>query len=705
MYRRSTWLRATEEGEVSAEDPVVESEAERLAQVAAEEARQAAGSIKASGGASAKTFKREGYERRIDDAHAIIPWIFGAFRHPSRNGYKIGQPLLEYAAPEINLNTGQWKYHVNDAMDTVKRAMRATNRDILDLLALVDRKDQSGVSVAITPLEQILTSIDAIEGKISHNLSDVTIKTRIIDNHVTFRYHILKAIEDGIGRFDDATSKAELKAELRSAVLHEHEKEVSAIEKLDLKGGVGLTMDCFSGVDSLETVFADLIASKQSVMDLMKAQEKEKLGSIKYSIVAVRAVYKKIIIALKKDRKVDLLNILRNQLVKHGKQNNVDRSQTSQQDKIIREFLEHLVMERVELLYGHMYTYFSVTIGKHHEEIDRLTKDFMGAAVLSIMQPLLEVEFRDNVLLDQFYQETPDVKDPVANVLHAVQKSGSAVFNTYKDAIFSNVKPIQLSYETDVKATLAVINKINDSVWKKENPAGLNSRARLSDLHIEPTLKAFRDIVDNLKKISDDVKSVFNQYKVPQQTFLHRTQITVDPAKDALFEKLQELVGDNHTHKFSFSILSNAILFDQRVNPSFAAHFILQNIVGRDRPSSAHWYFTKTNNLFSKSAQLYARGETFDTLEWPKYPVKTGAVHGDVLPTANSTIADLRLKNVDAITPLTQPVRPKSAAQKSKKKKADKPKTPAQSTRDSVTKKGGVTVGKKNKKKTDQKKK
>jgi hypothetical protein len=137
----------------------------------------------------------------------------------------------------------------------------------------------------------------------------------------------------------------------------------------------------------------------------------------------------------------------------------------------------------------------------------------------------------------------------------------------------------------------------------------------------------------------------------------------VDPAKDALCQKLQELLGGkDYSHRFSFLILSNAILFDQRVNPSFAAHFILQNIVGKDRPSSAHWYFTRTNNFFSKSAQLYARGETFDTLEWPKYPAKTGNVHGDVLPTANSTIADLRLKNVDAITPLTQPVRPKSAA-------------------------------------------
>jgi hypothetical protein len=182
----------------------------------------------------------------------------------------------------------------------------------------------------------------------------------------------------------------------------------------------------------------------------------------------------------------------------------------------------------------------------------------------------------------------------------------------------------------------------------------------------------------------------------------------VDPAKDALCQKLQELLGgENYSHRFSFLIISNAILFDQRVNPSFAAHFILQNIGGADRLASAHWYFTKTNNLFSKPALTYTAEQKtkFEDIRWQAYPSKTGTAYGDVLLTVDPIMDALCLKNVKAITPLTQPARPKSAAQKSKKKKADKPKTPAQSTRDSVTKKGGVTVGKKNKKKTDQKKK
>ena len=702
MYRRSTWLRSAEGDVIDGNEETTATDEERLAaeNVRAAEARAAAEAKPAAVQTGApKSYKREGYERRIDDAHAVIPFIFGAFRHPSRNGYRIGLPLLEYAGPEINLNTGQWKYRSTDAMDTVKRAMRATNRDILDLLVLVKRKD-----VLITPLQQILASIDSIEKTIRSKLS--AHRDKIVGNHTAFREHILKTITDGLGKFDDEESLKELKAELRSAVMHEHEMEVNATEKLYLKGGVGLTMDSFSGADSLDDILKlfQNTDGKAEMVKLMRSQETEKLSSIEYNIKSVEEIYNKIITVLESGKTSDFLDTLRKALVKSGKENQVDRSQTSQQDKIIREFLEHLVMERVELLYGHVYTYFSAMIGKHHEEINKLTKDFMGVAVLSIMQPLLEVEFRDHVLLDEFYKESPDVKDPVANVLHAVQRSGSAFFVTYRDAIF-NVKPTVLKYDTDPKATLAVITQINDSIWKRETPAGLNGRVKLNNLHIEPTLRAFRDIVDHLKKISDDVKSVFNEYKVPQQTFLHRTQLTVDPAKDALFNVLQQSVDSSGQYRFSFSILSHAILFDQRVNPSFAAHFILKYDSDIERSSAAHWYFTKTKNLFAKATHTYKTGHeaSLQKIGWTDFTTDRASIL-----TANPIISGLKLKNVDAITPLTQPIRPKSAAKKSsQKKKGDtKPKTPAQSTRESVKKKGGVTVGKKNHKaKTDKKKK
>jgi hypothetical protein len=103
--------------------------------------------------------------RRIDDAQALIPYIFGAFRHPSRNGYRPGLPVMEYITPVIDMKTGEWTFHALEPLHMIKKIMQVSGKSFVDLLCKVTRK-VGGQEAQVTSFSLILRRIDEIEDSI-----------------------------------------------------------------------------------------------------------------------------------------------------------------------------------------------------------------------------------------------------------------------------------------------------------------------------------------------------------------------------------------------------------------------------------------------------------------------------------------------------------------------------------------------------------
>ena len=120
------------------------------------------------------TKKDTTHRRNICDAQAVIPYLYGAFRHPSRNGLHLGLPMIEYVVPIIDMNTGRWAYRVKEPLDTVKRIMDLTSISLVDTLRKVSRRrpgDAAGsTGTPTTALTMILKRIDDIDGKIEKAL-------------------------------------------------------------------------------------------------------------------------------------------------------------------------------------------------------------------------------------------------------------------------------------------------------------------------------------------------------------------------------------------------------------------------------------------------------------------------------------------------------------------------------------------------------
>ena len=96
-----------------------------------EAARKLAAEAAAKGMWSATRVKNG---RRIDDAQAVIPFVAGAFRHPSRNGYHISLPSLEYTTPVVDMKEGTWTFHVLESLDLMKQIMIKTDKRLCDTL-------------------------------------------------------------------------------------------------------------------------------------------------------------------------------------------------------------------------------------------------------------------------------------------------------------------------------------------------------------------------------------------------------------------------------------------------------------------------------------------------------------------------------------------------------------------------------------------
>ena len=314
--------------------------------------------------------------RRIDDARALIPYIFGAFKHPNRHGLRLGLPMLQYYGPEIDLKTGRWTNHVGDTLNLVAKILHVSGKLPFSVLLLGHRPDSAEKSKFA--ISSFLKAIDKVEGQIQSTLESQ--KGNIVKNYTGIRKRVLECMSEQLARFpaeedgqDEESRKAnkakwnEITQAIRMSLIDENAKEMKACESINLGGAFGYDNSAFYGTSLVDFILkvlknhekTEYAAILTEVHTEIEAQEQEEIKSIILTIASLRKVYQRTRSAF--EAQDNLLTSFESALLNTAKKN-VNFMEEEAQHAAIEDYLKHFLFERVELLYCNIYTFFTAMI-------------------------------------------------------------------------------------------------------------------------------------------------------------------------------------------------------------------------------------------------------------------------------------------------------------------------------------------------------
>ena len=560
--------------------------------------------------------------------------------------------------PRIDQKSGKWDFHTVGAMNDVKTAMNACKAGIMDLLLNVNRKI-GGVETPTTPLIQVLNNFNSIDKKISASLANH--KAIICGNHAKIRQFILDDLSKELNASASNTElHSSLMNHLREAINKESSTDRAFMKGLPLNGAVGPASECFGGLDFFNAFMtkyraggAGAVALKDSILE----QEKDKLDTIVFSINSFVAMYEKFTAVFNTTCTRDILEA---DLATAFKLNGLERGYfaTETQDKSIATFLEYLIMERVELLYCHVHTFFAACVGRSREKTQKLASNFVRSAVIGCMLPLLESRVPSSSILSNIYASSNGSKDSAGdNVIQAVFKGQMDFISLHETALFTNFTPTELTDDLVSTASWEIKHKIHETIWGKHAQPSLTSKVYFNDLTIAANLNQLTEIVGGLKQVSSSLQSTYKDQHLKSSQFLITAKLAVDKAADHIFYFVQAKVDPAvvAAFKFSFAVASNVIYYNQRTNPAFASSFIFKGYEAEVRLDTVKWYFHSMKN------PIYITEKTPEGVDkvlnpptsvtWDTRPT---TVTFDLVSTAHTCISALKLENVDVISPLIE---------------------------------------------------
>jgi hypothetical protein len=630
--------------------------------------------------------------RRIDDARALIPYIFGAFKQPNRHGLRLGLPMLQYCSPQIDLRTGRWTYHAKEALDLIAGILHVSEKIPLSALLLMNHRTEEAAGKKFA-ISSVLKSIDDIEAKIVNTLK--TEKGSISKNYFLIRKLVLKGMSEQLSRFKSekepaeeagnaATTAAwnEITQAIRVALTEENAKEKNASESLNLKGAFGYDNSAFGGISLVDDILSTLrdhseTENAKKLKDAYKKigdQETEKLNSIIFTIECIRKVYTKTMDGFEKSE--DLLEEFKMALMK-SEHEGANHYESKAQLTAIEHYLAHFLAERVELLYCNIYTFFSAVIGKNHEAIHKLTLDLVKSTVLIAFVPVLELQFSKGWLLDEFYrtntEKTGDVMNK--NLLFQLNAHKGPFHDSHLRALF------QLKVSAYESSSMEKMTMYKDIIESLEDLYGIESEKRkkfkLDKIYSRSHLTAVQSHVSPMSLITDQIKSILASAGSSQSFTIPNTP-AVDPIKDHMFAVIQQKVTTSSDRRFSFNILSHAIIVDQRLNPYFAACYMIEDRGSfKDASWPASCFFKHSHSPYSTFAAQNDGSDKPDPFEgvWKAIPIDMTGTNGASAKSANPLVAKLALRNVDVISSFTGSKTPTQANSSKKKKNKAKNKT------------------------------
>ena len=410
-------------------------------------------------------YKNHFYERTKypSDAVAVLCGQIGMFtRALSRNReLNLIQPLCRFTLPEVDYeNNMKWARKTTAETDKVMGHLLARSRVLADSLS---HTDDSGITSA-KPVVDVLGRISDIETKITDFLK--TNRDPIATNATELRVIVRDLLKTACA--SSVESADYNKNLILTLITAGHERKIAELSKLNIASKYVCSSEEWDGVRDLEG-FVDKFASAsvsqddKYYRDTVKQQEELGIDIAISCITYLKGMYGELSAVIGVNGFFDKLPATVLAEAKAKSSSGCVDSNFS--DLVFRVkgaaglFMWELVLERIELLWSNVFSFFTLIVGGNTKSAYVHTRKFMKSAIPWCMIPLFQTEIRFQVGFDG------DVSNDVINEKSTMIKSyydfldkisdPRALFTSVTVGLFSGISTTELeNLKTAVKAGL-----------------------------------------------------------------------------------------------------------------------------------------------------------------------------------------------------------------------------------------------------------
>ena len=519
-------------------------------------------------------------ERKIEDAHALVPFVFGAFTSKTNRAHFVTRPLHEYLYPEINVKSGKWTLHTRASLAAVIKVAKTQNGSILDIL------DPVG---GVPKLCLVLDQFNEIEKSLVAALN--RIKAAAIENSTETRVSIL-----GVLREKSSTDGAQIKDPLRVIIKETSEAEQDHFDRLPFVAPSGLATEEFHEFLEFENFWTlltkadatydqtanvaiqDALTNAAAFKHLITQQQTARINTIVATVEAVVGYFKARSDGLK-TRGAGLKGALSKEIQDGLLADKIDAACIDQRtiQKELTKFVEWLILERLELFYSNVWTYFSLLGGFDAAANHQLAAPFVQHAAVVCFAPFFKAYYPSDVT---------SAGSGATNGYRMVQfasKLNDVFHATHKNAIFGTFEPPTSIDKNTIRT------QISTQLFGGNAYPYILKSSRLGKLHYESVYTKLTEAVDAFAKTSESTQF---------QSLIGNNN------EGAPYENYKPSYAKDKLRQFVASDAENNIFVKQvyetyRKNPVFASIYIFKESDPGRRRLIAQKYLQSIHSLLA----------------------------------------------------------------------------------------------------------
>jgi len=344
-------------------------------------------------------YERKGTEK---DAVALIPVLRGAIRLHNSSVLSLMHPLIRLHTPETDIRSQSWKLHVAGPLAKVHGAMRLCKIPFFHTMSpptnymlkynVENAKCSNGDKALPMSFPVVLKQINDIEATLIDSLAHQ--KNTIVDNAVEIRKQALLELVVHMSIAADNEKVTSLQDQLYVKMQAAWNKSTKQLMQLPFKHKYAHRgMEDWSGMKNFDSFCAGMLDADKRKENFdaftaeAKLQESKKFDTIVASMKLSNDMYVKLTDALQGRNFVPemMTELINNQILKNTEitSDTLSNSSIEKWEEYVGQYFSDLLSERCEVFQSHVYTYFSVLLGRGKSALKKsaqLTEKVIDAA-------------------------------------------------------------------------------------------------------------------------------------------------------------------------------------------------------------------------------------------------------------------------------------------------------------------------------------
>ena len=385
-------------------------------------------------------------ERKPEDAHAVIPFLLGAFGDKTNRGFYLGQPLAQYYFPSIHLETGRWELHTKRPIAKLFKLFSFWGKGMNDALRPVEigtQKDKPTYQCALT---QMLDEFEKVETLMVTQLNEANTST-IKNNLAEARAHIFEIFKSIAGSTEEQQNA--FKATIRKSLSESATRYKESVEK----NFSGAATEAVLLAPEFDSFFSKLLGGNLTAFkDSIALQEADALSRVKGTIKVVKEWYAAIASNIKSSNAEQTLLKKAAEAYATETGDVCKANYTRKIQKFVHDFVEDLLIERIEMFYSSVRSYFALVYGNGSSQ---LAEKFVDGFVSACVGKVLLRSFMLHEPAALFTGALPTGAQKELKITYEATKAHTGYMDTHQSAIFKNPSANNAAATTDLRAQLS----------------------------------------------------------------------------------------------------------------------------------------------------------------------------------------------------------------------------------------------------------